>query len=55
MVEQILINPVWSMRLLGDQVQVGPELDRPNQVMNLMRGLWRRGSEIEMESRVVQL
>jgi len=40
---------------LGDQVQVGPGLVRPNQVVNLMRGLRRRGSEMEMKSKVVQL
>ena len=39
MVEQILINPVWIRRSLGDKVQVGPELIRPNQIVNLMRGL----------------
>ena len=40
---------------LDDQVQVGPELVRCNQVVNPLRGLWRRGSEMEMKSRVVQL
>ena len=44
-----------SRRSLGDQVQFGPELVRSNQVMNPIRGLWRRESEIEMKSRVVQL
>ena len=33
----------------------GPELVRSNQVVNPMRGLWRRGSEMEMKSRIVQL
>ena len=32
--------------MLGNQVQVGPELVRPNQVINPMRGLWIRGSEM---------
>jgi len=40
---------------LDDKVQFGPELHRPNQVVNPMRELWRRGSEIEMKSRFVQL
>jgi len=40
---------------LGNQVQVSPELVRPNQVVNPMRGLWRRGSEMKMKSRFVQL
>ena len=40
---------------MGDKVQVGPELIRLNQVVNPMRGLWRRGSEIEMNSIFVQL
>ena len=35
---------------MGDKVQVGPELIRPNQVVNPMMGLWRRGSEMEMKS-----
>ena len=43
------------MRSLGDQVQVGPELVRPDQVVNPMRELRRRGSEMEKKSRVVQL
>jgi len=34
---------------LGNKIQVGPELIRPNQDVNPMRGLWRRGSEIEMK------
>ena len=50
MVEQILINPVWIRRSLGDKVQVGPELIRPNQDVNPIRVLWRRGSEMEMKS-----
>ena len=37
------------MRSLGDKVQVGPELIRPDQVVNPMKGLWRR-SEMEMKS-----
>ena len=40
---------------MGDQIQVGPEHVRPNQVVNPMRGLLRRGSEMEMKSRFVQL
>jgi len=40
---------------LGDQVQVRPKLVRSNQVVNPMKRLWRRGSEMEMKSRVVQL
>ena len=40
---------------MGDQVHVSPELIRPNQVMNPMKGLWRRGSEMEVKSKVVQL
>ena len=40
---------------MGDKVQVGPELIRPNQVVNPMRGLWRRGSEMEMKSGLIQL
>ena len=47
MVEQILID---LRRLLGNKVQVGPELIRPNQVVNPMTGLWRKGSEMEMKS-----
>ena len=50
MVEQILINPGGSRRSLGDKVQVGPELIRPNQDVNPMRGLWRRRSEMVMKS-----
>jgi len=34
---------------LGDKVQVGPELIRPNQVLNPMRELWRRRGEMEMK------
>ena len=34
---------------MGDQVQVGPELIRSNQVVNPIRGLCRRGSEMEMK------
>jgi len=49
-VEQILINPVRIKETLGDKVQVGPELIRSNQAVNPMRGLWRRGSEMEMKS-----
>jgi len=40
---------------LGDQVQVRPELIRSNQVVNLMRGLWRRENEIEIKSKFVRL
>ena len=40
---------------MGDLVQVGPELVRSNQVVNPMRELWIRGSEMEMKSRIVQL
>ena len=40
---------------MGDKVQVQSELIRPNQVVNPMRGLWRRGSKMEMKSRFVQL
>ena len=40
---------------MGDQVHDRPELVRPNQVMNPMRVLWRRRSEMKMKSRVVQL
>jgi len=36
---------------LDDQVQVRPELD---QVVNPMREIWRRGSEMEMKSRFDQ-
>ena len=35
---------------MGNKVHVGPELIRPNQVVNPVRGLWRTGSEIEMKS-----
>jgi len=35
---------------LGNKVQVGPKLIRPNQDVNPMRGLWRRESEMEMTS-----
>jgi len=28
---------------LGNKVQVGPKLIRPNQDVNPMKGLWRRG------------
>jgi len=42
----------WSRRLLGDQVQVRPELVRSNQVVNPMRGLWRKESEMEMKSKL---
>jgi len=35
---------------LGNKVQLRAELIRPNQDVNPMRGLWRRGSEIEMKS-----
>ena len=38
--------------MLGDKVQVGLEFIRSNQVVNHMRGLWRRGSEMEMKSSV---
>jgi len=34
---------------------IGSELVRPNQVVNPMRGLRRRESEMEMKSKVVQL
>jgi len=34
---------------LGDKAKVGPELIRPNQVVNSMRGLWRRGSEMKVK------
>ena len=40
---------------MGDKVQVGPELIRPNQVVNPMRGLWRKGSKMKMKSSFVQL
>jgi len=40
---------------MGDQVRVGPKLIRPNQVVNPMRRLWRRWSEIEIKLRLVQL
>jgi len=43
LIEQILINPTWIRRSLGDQVQIGLELVQSNQVVNPMRGLWRRG------------
>ena len=55
MVKQILIILCGSRRSIGDQVHVGPELIRPNQVVNPMRELWRRQSEMEMKSRLVQL
>jgi len=55
LIEQLLINPAWIRRSLGDQIQIGLEFVRFNQVVNPMRGLWRRGSEMEMKSRVVQL
>ena len=42
-------------RSLGNKVQVGPELIRSNQVVNLMRRLWKRGSEREMKSSFIQL
>jgi len=35
---------------LGNNVQDGPELIRPNQDVNPMRGLWRRESEMKMKS-----
>ena len=35
---------------MGNKVQVGPELIRPNQVVNPIRGLWRRESEMETKS-----
>ena len=41
--------------MFGDQVQIGHELVRSNQVVNHMKGLWRRESEVEMKSIVVQL
>ena len=40
---------------MGDKIQIRPELIRPNQVVNPMRGLWRRGSEMDMKSSFVQL
>ena len=40
---------------MSDQVQVNPKLVRSNQAVNPMRGLWRRESEMEVKSRVVQL
>ena len=40
---------------MGDKVQIGPELIRPNQIINSMRGLWRSRSEMEMKSRFIQL
>ena len=39
---------------MDDKVQVRPELVRPNQVVNPMRGL-RRRSEMEMKSSFIQL
>ena len=50
MVEQILIDLDRSRRSLGNKVQVGLELIRPNQDVIPMRGLCRRGSEIKMKS-----
>ena len=40
-----------SRRSLGNKIQVGPELIRPNQVVNPMKGLWRRewGGERERD------
>ena len=38
---------------MGNKVQIGPELIRPNEVVNPMRGLWRRGSEMEMKSSLI--
>ena len=38
---------------MGNKVQVRPELIRPNQDVNPMRGLWRR--EREMEMKFIQL
>ena len=35
---------------MGNKLPVGHELIRPNLVVNPMRGLWRRGSEMGMES-----
>jgi len=35
---------------LGNKVQVEPELIRPNQDVNPMKGFWRRGSKMEMKS-----
>jgi len=55
MVEQILKNLAWIKESLGDQIQIGPELVRPNHVVNPMRGLWRRKSEMEMKSRIIHL
>jgi len=40
---------------LGDKIQIRPELIRPNQVINPMRGLWRRGSEMKMNSSFAHL
>ena len=40
---------------MDDKVLVGPELIRPNQVVNPMGRLWRSGSEMEMKSSFVQL
>ena len=31
---------------MDDKVQLAPELIRPNQLVNLMRGLWRGGIEM---------
>ena len=41
--------------MLGDQLQDEPEFIRSNQIMNPMRELWRRWSEMEMKLKVVQL
>ena len=40
---------------MDDKVRVEPKLIRHNEVVNPMRELWRRGSEMEMKSRFVQL
>jgi len=42
-VEQILINPVWAKRSFGDQVQVGSEFVRSNQVVILFGGYREEG------------
>jgi len=40
---------------LGDKVLIRPELIRPNHMVNPMKRLKRRWSEMEMKSRLVQL
>ena len=40
---------------MGNKVQVESEVIQSNQVVNPMRELWRRESEMEMKSSFIQL